>query len=100
MVKRQEEKQENNENIIVLPISGKTAEFEDIRKADGHLLLKARMAAEGGIKTAGFIYAELCKIDGEKVTADDILDLALEDFVAIEDKYADLKKLLISARKT
>ncbi len=99
MVKKQEN-QTNNENILILPISGKTVEFEDIRKADGRLLLKARMAAEGGIKTAGFIYAELCKIDGEKVTADDILDLPLEDFVAIEDKYADLKKLLISVRKT
>ena len=99
MAKKQENKT-NDENILILPISGKKVEFDDIKKADGHLLIKARQAAEGGAATAAFIYAELCKIDGEKVTAEDILDLPLEDVVAIEDKYVELKKLLISARKT
>lgn len=99
MAKKQEN-QTNDENILILPISGKKVEFDDIRKADGHLLLKARQVAEGTAATAAFIYAELCKINGEKVTAEDILDLPLEDVVAIEDKYIELKKLLISARKT
>ena len=99
MAKKQEN-QTNDENILILPISGKKVEFDDIRKADGHLLLKARQAAEGTAATAAFIYAELCKINGEKVTAEDILDLPLEDVVAIEDKYIELKKLLISAQKT
>lgn len=82
-----------------LPICGKTVEFDDVRRADGHLLMRARQLADERISAGIHILASLCKIDGEKVTADDILDLDMEDVVALEDKYLALKKNLISIPK-
>ncbi|MBR1754016.1 hypothetical protein IJ732_04190 [bacterium] len=82
-----------------LPMSNKTVEFDNVQNADGHLLMRARMLADERVSPGVHILAALCKIDGEKVTADDILDLELEDVVALEDYYLTLKKNLSLIRK-
>ena len=87
-------------NSFKLPISGKQVEMDDVRKADGHLLMKARLLSDNGISAGIYILAELCKFDGEKFTADDILDLDMEDVVALEDFYFATKKKLILTQKT
>lgn len=88
-----------NMTTFKLPISGKTVEFDDVKKADGHLLMRARMLADERISAGVHILTALCKIDGEKISADDLLDLDMEDVVALEDKYLALKKNLISNPK-
>lgn len=93
------EQKDINNNILFLPISDKKVEFIDVSKADGHMLMRARKASGGDISTGIYVMAEIITIDGEKVTAHDILDLDLEDVSAIEDKYIELKKLLRLARK-
>lgn len=96
------EKLENKQNTytFTLPISGKTVEMADVKKADGHMLMKVRKLADDAANAGVYIMAELCKIDGEKVTADDILDLDLEDVVAIENEYIEQKKKLTLTQKT
>ena len=93
------EQEDFAKNILILPMSDKKVEFNDISKADGHMLLRARKLSGGDVSTSIYILAELITIDGEKVTAHDILDLDLEDVSAIEDKYLELKKLLKLTRK-
>ena len=90
---------ENNLYTFKLPISGKTVEMSDVRKADGHMLIKARMLADDVVSAGVYILSQLCKIDGKDVTAEDILDLDMEDVVALEDHYLTLKKNLISVQK-
>lgn len=90
---------EDNKNIFTLPISGKTVEMTDVKKADGHMLMKARMIADTDISAGIYILSQLCKIDGNDVTVDDILDLDMEDVVAIEDVYLKLKKKLKLTRR-
>lgn len=90
---------ENNLHTFKLPISGKTVEMSDVRKADGHMLIKARMLADDVVSAGVYILSQLCKIDGKDVTAEDILDLDMEDVVELEDQYLNLKKKLISPPK-
>ena len=80
---------------FTLPVSGKIVEMADVKKADGRMLMKARKMVDDQINTGIYIMAELCKIDGEKVTVDDILDLDMEDVVEIENQYVEQKKKLI-----
>ena len=82
----------NNLYTFKLPISDKTVEMSDVRKADGHMLIKARMLADDVVSAGVYILSQLCKIDGQEVTAEDILDLDMEDVVALEDEYLALKK--------
>ena len=89
---------ENNLHTFKLPISGKTVEMSDVRKADGHMLIRARMLADDVVSAGVYILSQLCKIDGKDVTAEDILDLDMEDVVALEDQYLTLKKNLISVQ--
>ena len=95
-------KNEQKENLYTfqLPISGKTVEMQDVRKADGHMLMKVRKMTDDHVNTGVYIMAELCKINGEKVTPEDILDLDMEDVVTIENEYIEQKKKLTLARKT
>ncbi|MBQ9688017.1 hypothetical protein IJV79_00110 [bacterium] len=81
-----------------LPISSKTVEIEDVKKADGHMLMKARMLADSSISSGIYVLSMLCKIDGESVTAEEILDLDMEDVLAMEDEYIKLKKKLVQSR--
>ena len=99
MAKNTKAEQKENSYTFELPISGKTVEMADVRKADGHLLMKVRRMAEDDISTSVYVLAELCKINGEKVTPEDILDLDMEDVLTIETEYLEQKKKLILTKK-
>jgi hypothetical protein len=94
------EQQKTSEDIFTLPISGKTVELDDVKKADGHLLMKARAMADENMSAGIYVLSKLCKINGKQLTADEILDLDLEDVVYLEQLYIDSKKKLISIQKT
>ena len=92
MINKTEENITKEIHTFKLPISGKKVEMSDVKKADGHMLMKARLCADENVSAGIFILSKLCKIDDEVVTPEDILDLDMEDVVAMEDEYISLKK--------
>lgn len=89
-----ENTKERNEKIIEFELSdGKKAEM-DLSKANGHLLMKARMQqnARLEISQSVFVLALLCKIDGRDYSVDEILDLPLEDVLLLEMVFQTKKK--------
>lgn len=96
-------KKQNNEGIhettFVLPVSGKTVEILDVEQVTARMMLKARQMVDL-TETWAYIFSQIIKVNGEKITADDVLDLQAEDYFAIEEKYLELKKHLISTQKT
>lgn len=66
--------------ILTLP-SGKIATFE---KGKGKDLLQAQIKAKTSDEIPYALLAELCEIDGQKLVYEDILDLDLEDVIALQ----------------
>lgn len=98
-------KTENNieqdaQNTFKLPISGKTVVMDDVSKANGHMLFKARKRADDIMKIGLYLICELCTFDGEKITPDDILDMDEIDVNELENRYIEAKKKLILMPKT
>ena len=66
---------------LILP-SGKTA---TIKKGKGIDLLKAQQNANSSDEIPYALLAQLCEIDGNKVVYEDILELDLEDVIALQN---------------
>ena len=65
---------------LTLP-SGKIATFE---KGKGKDLLQAQIKAKTSDEIPYALLAELCEIDGQKLVYEDILELDLEDVIALQ----------------
>lgn len=65
---------------LILP-SGKTAV---IRKGKGNDLLQAQMKAKTSEEIIYALIAELSEIDGQSLVYEDLLDMDLEDVVALQ----------------
>ena len=90
---------EQLQHSFTLPISGKKVEFFDIQRADGHMLMKARMLCSEGTSVGLYILSQICKVDGEQITQQDIMDMDFEDVIELENQYTNLKKKLLSHHK-
>jgi len=76
-----------NENLITVKLSnGMTAEM-DISKADGHLLMKSRRAAQDGVSTVIYLISEIALFDGKKLPAPEILNFNAFDIVKLENAW-------------
>ena len=78
---------------LTLP-SGKIATFE---KGKGKDLLQAQMKAKTSDEIPYALLAELCEIDGQKLVYEDILELDLEDVIALQ---AEISGKLQGAKTT
>lgn len=91
---QQENKTEDNPKIIKFELSdGKKVEM-DMNRATGKLLMEARLLQENTQKVSLsiFILSLLCKFDGLSLSADEILDLNLDDVLLLEGVYTTKKK--------
>ena len=89
----------NSDDEIVLPMSGLVVRMDNIAEATGHMLMTARKECGGNARTGVFVMAKIATFNGEKKTAFDILDMDMEDVVALEDFYIKKKKILAMTRK-
>ena len=78
---------------LTLP-SGKIATFE---KGRGKDLLQAQIKAKTSDEIPYALLAELCEIDGQKLVYEDILELDLEDVIALQ---AEISGKLQSVKTT
>ena len=78
---------------LTLP-SGKIATFE---KGKGKDLLQAQMKAKTSDEIPYALLAELCEIDGQKLVYEDILELDLEDVIALQ---AEISRKLQGVKMT
>lgn len=78
---------------LTLP-SGKIATFE---KGKGKDLLQAQIKAKTSDEIPYALLAELCEIDGQKLVYEDILELDLEDVIALQ---AEISGKLQGAKTT
>lgn len=93
-----EEKAENKEALI-LPISGIKVEM-DLENSTGETLRKIRKQCINDEDLLGLtMVAEVATFDGEKKTAYDILDMDMDDVLAIEEFYAKKKAQRILAHR-
>ncbi len=69
---------------LTLP-SGKTAV---IRNGKGHDLLQAQMKAKNSEEIPYALIAELAEIDGQALVYEDILDMDLEDVIALQSEIS------------
>ena len=69
---------------LTLP-SGKIATFE---KGKGKDLLQAQIKAKTSDEIPYALLAELCEIDGQKLVYEDILELDLEDVIALQSEIS------------
>ena len=69
---------------LTLP-SGKTAE---IRKGRGYDLLQAQIKAKDSEEIPYALIAELVSIDGQQLVYEDILDMDLEDVIALQTEIS------------
>ncbi|MCR5260644.1 MAG: hypothetical protein K6C94_02280 [Candidatus Gastranaerophilales bacterium] len=89
-------KNENNPKIINFELSdGKKVEM-DLTKANGKLLMKARLQQDKtqGVSLSVFILSLLCTFNGSRLSPDEILDLDLDDVLLLETVYTTKKKPL------
>ena len=64
----------------------------DKSKCNGHALMRARMAGQGGEKTTFYLIAECCTFDGKKMIAEDLFDLSAFDLSDLEEFFAKSSK--------
>jgi len=88
-----------SQHTFYLPVCGKKVQFFDIQRADGHMLMKARMLSTDGASVGMYVLAQICTFDGEKLTQADIMDMDFEDVMTLENEYYALKKKLLYHRK-
>lgn len=69
---------------LTLP-SGKTAV---LRNGKGHDLLQAQMKAKNSEEIPYALIAELVEIDGQALVYEDILDMDLEDVIALQGEIS------------
>lgn len=69
---------------LTLP-SGKTAV---LRNGKGHDLLQAQMKAKNSEEIPYALIAELVEIDGQALVYEDILDMNLEDVIALQGEIS------------
>ena len=89
-----EKERSDGSKILKFELSdGKNVEM-DLSKANGKLLMNARMQQEKtqGISLSVFILALLCTFNGQKYSPDEILDLNLDDVLLLETVYQTKKK--------
>lgn len=84
------QKQEETLDTLTLPISGIEVKM-NLNNINGHLLLKARKAADSAEAVGSFLIAEVSTFDGQKKTAFDILDMDMEDVLTLEEFFAKKK---------
>lgn len=71
----------------VLPVSGIKVVM---KRCNGHTLMKARQAANGGFGTTAYLIAETTTFDGKKMPAEEILELDYDDNITLEDMWGTL----------
>lgn len=74
---------------LILP-SGKTA---TIKKGRGIDLLNAQKNTNSSDEIPYALIAQLCEIDGQKVVYEDILELDLEDVIALQNEITGVLKV-------
>ena len=75
--------------IKKLTLSDGTKVEMDLSKANGHLLMKCRQAANGGMTTVIFMISEISTFDGQKIPAPEILNRSAKDIIQLEELWAD-----------
>ena len=81
---------------LILP-SGKTA---TIKKGRGIDLLNAQKNTNSSDEIPYALIAQLCEIDGQKVVYEDILELDLEDVIALQNEITGVLKVKKVETKT
>lgn len=81
---------------LILP-SGKTA---IIKKGRGIDLLNAQKNTNSSDEIPYALIAQLCEIDGQKVVYEDILELDLEDVIALQNEITGVLKVKKVETKT
>lgn len=78
------------ENTLVLPISQVKVKM-NFDGLNGHTLIKIRKEADSEELIGTFLIAEISTFNGEKKTAFDILDMDMDDVLALESFYVKKK---------
>ncbi|MBQ2872318.1 hypothetical protein IJE86_11500 [bacterium] len=78
-------------NLVQLTLSNGMKVEIDTSKANGHLLMKCRNAANG-VATVIYLIAEIGTFDGEKLAAEEILNFSAFDIIDLEEAWAKSKK--------
>lgn len=90
----EKEKTEDVSKVIKFELSDGQKVEMDLSKANGKLLMTARMQQEKtqGVSLSVFILALLCTFNGQRYSPDEILDLQLDDVLLLETVYQTKKK--------
>jgi|GEM_PF-4629692 len=79
----------SEKNIIETELSNGMKVRIDMQKADGHLLMKCRRAAQDGVSTVIYMISEIALFDGKKLPAPEILDLSAFDVIKLENAWGE-----------
>lgn len=80
----------DNKLNFTLP-SGTNVEM-DLARFTVRTVMDARACANGGFKTTLYILADICKFNGEKVTAPELEDYSGFDLLELENRWSEAQE--------
>lgn len=75
--------------LIKLTLSNGMKVEIDTEKANGHLLMQSRNAANNGASTVIYLISEISTFDGKKLPAPEILNFSAFDVIKLENAWSE-----------